>query len=109
MANQPGSVRLQALFDSALRDYEKKTNVTLSKHPLAVQLQSCDSVDDITSLLQRKAEAFGDFQARSRMMKALRATVSILAPLSKAFSLADDFGVVRQKALMACFADLTFF
>jgi hypothetical protein len=103
MADQPGSARFQALFESALQGYEKKTNVTLSKHPLSVQLQSCDSVDDITSLLQSRAQAFEDFRARSRMMKALRATVSILTPLSKAVSLADDFGVVRQKAMMACF------
>jgi hypothetical protein len=52
MAAQSGSARFQALFESALKDYEKKTGITLSKHPLAVQLQSCHSEHDITDLLQ---------------------------------------------------------
>jgi len=107
MADQSGSARFQALFESALEDYEKKTGITLSKHPLAVQLQSCHSEDDITDLLQGRAKAFDIFQEKDRMLKAIKVTVSILTPLSMAASLADAVGLVRQKAQVARSTSLT--
>jgi hypothetical protein len=109
MADQSGSHRFQALFESALQAYGRKTGVTLAQHPLAVQLQSCHSVDDITTLLQERAQAFGNFRERDRMMKSIETTVSILTPLSDAAPLADALGVVCQKALVACFTSLIIF
>jgi hypothetical protein len=109
MADGSGPARFQLLFESALQDYGVKTGVPLSQHPLAMDLQSCQSVDDITTLLQRRTEAFTDFQQRDRTMRALETTVSILTPLSDVGSLADAIGVVCQEAIMACFTSLTFF
>jgi hypothetical protein len=105
MADWSGSARFQTLFESALDAYEKKTGVTLAEHPLAVQLQSCHSVEDITTLLHRQAQAFSDFRENDRIMKSIRTTVSILTPLSGAASVAR----VRQKMLVACFTTLTVF
>jgi hypothetical protein len=102
MADQSGSAHLQSLFESALQDYVVKTGVSLTQHPLAVDLQNRQSVDDITTLLQRRAEPFGDFQERDRMMRAIKIIVSILTPLSLVVT-------VRQKALMACSTSLTRF
>jgi hypothetical protein len=109
MADQSGSARFQSLFDSALQDYGVKTGVPLTQHPLAVDLQSCQSVDDITALLQCQVQAFGDFQEKDRMMTVIKTTVSILTPLSHVVSLADAVGAVRQKALMACSTFFDFF
>jgi hypothetical protein len=109
MADQLGSAPFQPLFQSALEDYGKNTGVRLAQHPLAVDIQSCQSVDDITTLLQRRAQAFNDFQERDRMMRAIKVIVSILTPLSDVASLADAVGVVRQKALIACSTPLTSF
>jgi hypothetical protein len=109
MADQSASAHLQSLFESALQDYGVKTGVPLTQHPLAVDLQKCQSVDDITTLLQRQVHAFGDFQERDRMMRAIKTIVSILTPLSGAASLANVVGVVCQKALMTCPTLLTFF
>jgi hypothetical protein len=109
MADQSGSHRFQALFESALQAYGRKTGVTLAQHPLAVQLQSCHSVDDITTLLKERAQAFGNFRERDRMMKSIETTVSILTPLSDAAPLVDALGVVCQKALVACFTSLIIF
>ena len=43
------------------------------------------------------------------MTKAIKATVSILTPLSDAASLVDVVGLVCQKTLMACSTSPTFF
>ena len=102
MADQAGTTRFQELFESALQAFERKTGITLSQHPLAVRLQSCHSVDDITSLLQGQAQAFSDFRESDRVMKSIKTTVLILTPLSDAASLAGAFGLVRRMALMAC-------
>jgi hypothetical protein len=109
MASQSGSARFQALLESALQAYQKKTGIKLAEHPLALKLQHCDSVDDITTLLQGRAEAFNDFRGSDRIMKSIKATVSILTPLSDILSLAGAVGLVSQKALIACFTYPTFF
>jgi len=106
MTNQSGSISFQKLLESALLRYEKKTGVTLSKHPLAFQLQSCNSVEDFNKLLQDKAK---DVRESGRITKSMRTIVSILRPLSSVASLPDTVGLVRYnlKALMtASYSDL---
>jgi hypothetical protein len=100
MADQSGSSLRQDLFESALQAYERKTGVEMTQHPLAVQLQSCHSVEDITTLLQGQVQSFSDIRERDRIMKSIKTIVSILNPPSDATSLADAVGLVRQKALM---------
>jgi len=91
MANQSGSVSFQSLLESALLRYKKKTGVTLSKHPLALQLQSCDSVKDFNKLLQDTAK---DIRGSERIAKSMNTIVSILTPLSSLASLPDSVGMV---------------
>ena len=62
MSDQVRSSRFQALFESALRDYEQKAKMTLSKHPLAEKLEKCDSVESITGLLLDQAPTLGNSQ-----------------------------------------------
>ena len=97
MADQSGSARFQTLFESALLAYEKKTGVALAQHPLAQQIQSCHSAQDIITILQGRAQAFDEFR-RDKIIKSIKATVSILTPLSTAASLADASGLVRPEA-----------
>jgi len=96
MADQPGHTRFQALFDSALQAYEQKTSITLAEHPLAVQLQSCDSVESIIALLLDQARSFSNFRESDRIIKSIKTTISILNPLSVATSFASTFGLVCQ-------------
>jgi len=109
MTDQPGSARFQALLGSALQDYEKRAGVTLadSEDSLAIRLQGCHSIDGITTLLQEKAQAFNDHQQRDRIFKSIKATVSILTPISAVASVADDAGLVRPEALedLSCISD----
>jgi hypothetical protein len=93
MADQSGSSRFEALWESALQAYENKTGVALAQHPLALGLQTCHSIDDIATLLQSRAQAFDDFRQKDRIMTTIKTTVSILTPLSQA-SLADVAGMV---------------
>lgn len=93
MTDQSRYARFQELFESALRAYEKKTGITLSRHPLAAKLQSCDSVEGITTLLQDQAKSF---QKSDKIIKPMETIVSILTPLSLAASLPDTLGLVRK-------------
>ena len=108
MAHQSESARFQALFEAALQAYERKTGASLAQHPLAIKLQSCDTVEAITGLLQDQAQAFGHFQGSDNIMKSLKTIVSTLSTLSSAASFADAFGLVRHKGLMACITSLSF-
>ena len=94
MTDQPGSARFQALLESALNNYEEKAGATLESS-LAVRLQRCRSIDDITTLLQDKTQAINDFRQRDRIFKSIRTTVSILTPISAVTSVADDTSLVR--------------
>ena len=111
MTDQPGSARFQALLESALQVYEKKGDIPLvdGEHSLAIRLQDCHSIDDIAALLQYKAQAFDNLQQRDRILKSIKATVSILTPISAVASVADGAGLVRQKVLKPCLAFLTVF
>jgi hypothetical protein len=102
MADHLGSVHFQALFESALQGYMKETGITLAEHPLAVQLQSCNSVESIDNLVQGQAQAFSNFQESDRITKSIKTAVSKLTTLSAtAFLGRDTFRLVRQNSLMS--------
>jgi hypothetical protein len=92
MSDQSGPSRLQVLFESAFQDYEKQTGIVLAKHPLAEQLQECDSVESVTAVLHGQTQAFSEFRGKDKFMKLLRNAVSILHKLS-----ATADGLVRRR------------
>ena len=102
MADQSGSTGFLPLYKSALQAYEKTAGITLAEHPFALQLQSCDSLEFMTSVLQCQAEALGVFQGSDRVMKNIKSTVPILSRLSSTASLAVDVGLVRQQPFTPC-------
>ena len=109
MAHQSESARFQAIFEPALQAYEKKAGVSLAQHPLAIQLQNCDTAEAITGLFQDQTQAFMSLQGSDKIMKSLRTTVSVLSKLSSAGLLTDAFGLVCQQEPLACFTSLTVF
>jgi len=110
MVEQSGSAQFQALLASAIRTYEQRVGVTLGdlEHPLAVQLQGCHSVDDMTALLQDQATV-NDFPQRDKFVKSIKAIVSTFNPISSGVSDADNVGLVRPAALMVCFTSQIIF
>jgi hypothetical protein len=97
MSDQSGSSRFQGHFESALEDYEQKTKIKLTEHPLAEELEKCHSSVDITVFLQGQAPTFG---GSNKIIKSIERTVKVLYKLSE---VADAIGLVRQKALMGVF------
>jgi hypothetical protein len=96
MTDQSGSSRLWVLFEAALLDYEKQTDIALAKHPLAEQLQSRDSVESVTAVLCEQTQAFSEFQVRDKVTKSLcKSAVSVLCKLSSAANFGQDIGLVR--------------
>jgi hypothetical protein len=73
----------QILFNTALQDYQNQTGNSLIDHPFAKQLESCDSVGSITTILQENAEIFHDFRGDDgKLIKSMKYSVNILYILS---------------------------
>ena len=78
MDDQSESSRLQALFETALTDYEKKTGIALDKHPLAEQLERCDTVESVTAVLRDQTQVFSEFRDKDKVLKPLKKVLSVL-------------------------------
>jgi hypothetical protein len=98
MSDRPGSAQFRAFFDSALQDYEEKTGISLSKQPLAEELENRDSVESITAVLRDQAQISSDSQGGDRIIKLMESVVSIICRLSATTALDSAIGMVRQKA-----------
>jgi hypothetical protein len=83
----------QAIFSNALKAYERQTNKDLNTHPLAAQLQTCDSPTAILALLQGQVQQFDQSQSGDeRLMKWLNPTVNVLYAFSA--TLGEGVGLV---------------
>ena len=102
MNDHPGSSRFRVLFESALQQYEKQTEIPLAKHPFAEQLQNCESVDSVIAILEEQVRAFSEFRESDRVMKSLNGVVSVLSTLSAVTDFSDSIGLVRRKAPIRC-------
>ena len=73
----------QPILDKALKEYKKKTGKDLTTHPLAAEINGCDSPEAILAVLQGKANEL-DHSRRTdeRFTKWLTPTVSVLSALS---------------------------
>ena len=91
------------LFDAALQDYKDKTGSTLADHPIAKQLETCESVNSITAILQEQARSFREFTENDgKLMKALNSSVDVLCAPSISSALNEAIGlVVRRKPFIS--------
>ena len=105
MSDHSGLTHLQGLFEAALNDYEKQTGIALAKHPLASQLQDCDSVESLTAVLYEQTQAFNEFQGRDKIMKPFKNVLSILYKLSATLNLGQDFGLVSRRPWLFVLSD----
>lgn len=108
MSDQSASSRFQVLLEAALHDYEKQTGIVLAKHPLAEQLQNCDSVESVTSILHEQTQAFSEFRDKDKIMEPLKNALSVLDKLSATADLGQEIGLVRPWAPITCSMSLTF-
>ena len=98
MSQPSSSTTLRALFDAALQDYNDKTGNVLSDHPIAKQLETCESVDSIISILKEQARSFREFRENDgRLMKALNSSVDVLCAPSISSALNGAVGQVVRR------------
>ena len=97
----------QALFESALHDYEKQTGIPLANHPLAGQLQNCQSLESVTTLLQEQARAFSEFRESDKITKSLKTVVLALSRVSATATLGHDIGMVCSRLMTSRSTSLT--
>ncbi|KAH9056406.1 hypothetical protein EDB87DRAFT_1579373 [Lactarius vividus] len=75
------------LILDALTEYKKKTGKELLDHPLAPEMQRCDSVDAILAIFQGQAKEFQRFgDGVQRLMKWIRPVVDVLFTFSATLS-----------------------
>ncbi len=102
MADQSGSSRFQVIFDSALRDYETQTGTTLANHPLAQQLQTCQTVESISDLLQEQARGLSEYRGSDKILKSLKSVVSFLSKVTSTAALGRHFSLVCPRLPNVC-------
>ena len=86
----------ESLFQSALGEYQIQTGVDLRRHPLAHQLDLCDSLLSVTELLQQQAQAFREFRERNnKFITLLKHVAQALHKLSTPVVHAEAIGLVR--------------
>jgi hypothetical protein len=74
---------LDAALSEALSEYKRKTGKDLFDHPLATQVQQCDSVLAIKAIFRGQAEAFQQFRdGDQRLMKRISSVVDVLHKFS---------------------------
>ncbi|KAI9430835.1 hypothetical protein H4582DRAFT_2133404, partial [Lactarius indigo] len=84
------STNFETIFIAALEEYKKQTKRDIASHPLAAQLQSCDSPSAILAILRTQVQTFDRSQITDeRWSKWLDPTVNVLY----AFSVALGNGV----------------
>ena len=77
------SSNFEVLFSAALEKYTKQTGKDLRNHPLASEINSCDSPDSTLHLFQEQAKAFDEFRrGDTKLFKWLKPVVNVLHALS---------------------------
>ena len=82
-SSSSSSPNFQPILDKALKEYKKNTGKNLTTHPLAAEINGCESPDVILTVLRGKANeldcsCIGD----ERLTKWLTPTVNVLNGLS---------------------------
>jgi hypothetical protein len=78
------SSNFQLIFNNALKAYEKRTKRDLVAHPLAAELQDCNSPTKILAVLHQQARGLEQsLSGDDRWTKWLDPTVNVLYRLSE--------------------------
>jgi hypothetical protein len=90
------SSNFHSIINNALEAYEKRTKKNILFHPLAGQLQTCNSPDAILLVLQEQVQEINQSQSGDEMLtKWLDPTVKVLYAFTEA--LGEGVGLVCFK------------
>ena len=90
------STNFETIFAAALKAHKKQTKKDIAAHPLATELQSCDSSSAIIAILRTQTQNFDQSQgadASEKWTKWLDPTVNVLFAFSA--TLGNGVGVVN--------------
>ena len=90
------SSNFQLIINNALKAYEKRTKKDLLAHPLAAQLQACDSLSAILAILQQQVQGLDQSRSDDRWTKWLDPTVNVLFAFSA--TLGAGVGLVSPRS-----------
>ena len=82
IATVSSSFRFQLIFINALNAYEKRTKNDLLAHPLATELENCNSPSEILAVLHQQG-LDQSMSSDDRFTRWLSPTVNVLYVLSK--------------------------
>jgi hypothetical protein len=83
-ATATSSSTFQLIFNNALKAYEKRTKKDLLAHPLAAELQKCNSPSAILAVLHQQVQGLDQSPSNDdRWTKWLDPTVTVLHTLSE--------------------------
>jgi hypothetical protein len=94
------ALNFQLIFSTALKAYERRTKTDILAHPLASQLQACNSSGSILAVLQGQVDDLA--QARrsdERLTKWLGPTINVLLAFSA--TLGEGVSLVRLKLIFS--------
>ena len=95
LATETSSTNFPLILNNALKVYKKRTKMDLLAHPLAVELQNCNSPSAILAVLHQQAQALDGSPSPGsddQWTKWLNPTVNVLHTLSH--SLGEAVGLV---------------
>ena len=91
------SSNFQSIFNTSLQAYDNKTKNNLLNHPLAAQLQPCDSPDAVLTVLQDLVQQFDQRRTSDeRLNNWLNPTVNVLYAFSD--TLGESVGLVSPNS-----------
>ena len=92
------SANFQSIFNASLQAYDNKTKNKLLDHPLAAQLQSCNSHNAVLTVLQDLVQQFDQRRTSDeRLNNWLDPTVNVLYAFSD--TLGEGVGLVSLSSL----------
>ena len=97
----------QHIFDNALRAYKSQTKNDLLSHPLAAQLQACQSPNSILVVLQQQVQELNQSQISDhRLTKWLDPTINVLYAFSE--TIGEGVSLVRLMTWTSLTSELLF-
>ncbi|KAH8986717.1 hypothetical protein EDB92DRAFT_1818199 [Lactarius akahatsu] len=91
------SSNFRTIFVAALKAYEKKTKTDVLTHPLATQLQSCDSSSDVLAVLRDRVNEFDQSRSHDeRLSSWLNPTINVLYAFTA--TLGEGVGLIFSPA-----------
>ena len=89
------SSNFQLIFNNALNTYKKRTKKDLLAHPLAAELQKCNSPTAILAVLHQQVQGLDRSPSDDRWTKWLDPTVNVLYMFSE--TLGEGISLVNLK------------